>query len=99
MQLIDGQCSCTHFCCLRSFLLSSVILCYDCTYNVTPPPHTHLPLCPPRASGSFALGVTFDASAAGGSAPECVPNVRSAWAALAALGDSPEGRSAINKVS
>lgn len=42
--------------------------------------------------GSFAQGVTYDASAAGGGSDACVHHVRSAWKALFAVGRSAAGR-------
>lgn len=35
--------------------------------------------------------MTYDASAAGGSAPACVANVRASWAAIAAAAETPAG--------
>lgn len=44
---------------------------------------------PEPDAGGFAEVVTFDASAAGGSAPACADNLRAAWAALLAAGKEP----------
>lgn len=52
---------------------------------------------PPQDPEAFARIVTQDASAEGGSAPACAGNVREAWHALAAVGDSAKGRRAIGK--
>ncbi|KAG2446301.1 hypothetical protein HXX76_000889 [Chlamydomonas incerta] len=43
-------------------------------------------------SGSFAKGVTYDASELAGSAPACVGNVRATWDLLASYGGDDEGR-------
>jgi hypothetical protein len=49
-------------------------------------PACHVPCCPPSPpqdppfdDGSFAAGVTYDASPAAGSAPACIDNVRATW--------------------
>eukprot|EP00798_Chlamydomonas_sp_ICE-L_P010049 gene10049-7941_t len=43
-------------------------------------------------SGAFAKGVTYDASEAGGSNPNCVPNLRKGVALLMELGQNVSGR-------
>lgn len=47
---------------------------------------------PPFDAGSFAEGVTYDATPAAGAPAACAPRVRSAWATLARLGASEAGR-------
>lgn len=44
---------------------------------------------PEPDAGGFAEVVTFDASAAAGSAPACQDNMRAGWAALFAAGKTP----------
>lgn len=50
---------------------------------------------PPFNAGSFAAGVTYDATPAAGAAAACVDNVRSIWAALVDLGANKAGRRTI----
>ncbi|GLC44866.1 hypothetical protein PLESTM_001655800 [Pleodorina starrii] len=48
---------------------------------------------PPFDSGSFARGVTYDATELAGSAPTCVDNVRKTWSLLTKYGSDDKGRS------
>lgn len=50
---------------------------------------------PPYDPGSFAKIVTRSASPEHGCEEACVPNVRAAWQALFALGESAKGRKKI----
>ncbi|GFR51787.1 hypothetical protein Agub_g14244, partial [Astrephomene gubernaculifera] len=47
---------------------------------------------PPFDTGSFAKGVTYDASDIAGSAPACISNVRDTWDLLKVYGSDEEGR-------
>ncbi|GAX83175.1 hypothetical protein CEUSTIGMA_g10601.t1 [Chlamydomonas eustigma] len=44
----------------------------------------------------FAKGTTYDASEAGGSNANCVPNVKRGWQLLKSFGATPEGRSTLH---
>lgn len=47
---------------------------------------------PPFDSGSFAKGVTYDASEMAGSPAACTDNVRAAWALMERRGQDVNGR-------
>jgi lysosomal Pro-X carboxypeptidase len=46
----------------------------------------------PHDLGGYSIVTTFDASPAGGSAPNCVPNVRRAWPTMRKWGKTADGR-------
>ena len=54
---------------------------------------------PPFDSGSFAKGVTYDASSAGGAAASCKDNVRAGWALLEELGKTETGATVAGAVA
>lgn len=60
-------------------------------------PVGQFPAVPGFNPSAFWDVVTRDASPAAGSAPDCVANVRQAFAQLFAAGSSPEGRSQLQQ--
>ena len=54
-------------------------------------------LDPPYDFESFSEGVTYDMSAAGGSAGACVANLRKAWSAIESAAGSAEGRKQLSQ--
>ncbi|GBF97767.1 hypothetical protein Rsub_10192 [Raphidocelis subcapitata] len=52
---------------------------------------------PPFDSGSFAEGVTYDATPAAGAPRSCAPRARGAWAAMGRLGGDAEGRATLRR--
>eukprot|EP00201_Polytomella_parva_P012460 CAMPEP_0175052382 /NCGR_PEP_ID=MMETSP0052_2-20121109/8331_1 /TAXON_ID=51329 ORGANISM="Polytomella parva, Strain SAG 63-3" /NCGR_SAMPLE_ID=MMETSP0052_2 /ASSEMBLY_ACC=CAM_ASM_000194 /LENGTH=486 /DNA_ID=CAMNT_0016316785 /DNA_START=459 /DNA_END=1919 /DNA_ORIENTATION=- len=52
---------------------------------------------PTYDTGSFAQGVTYDASMEAGSSRNCVYNVRAFWSTLSRLAQTPEGCALINQ--
>ncbi|KAG7390572.1 hypothetical protein PHYPSEUDO_007512 [Phytophthora pseudosyringae] len=51
----------------------------------------------PHDLGGYSQVTTFDASPAAGSAENCVPNVRRAWPAMKALGETEDGRRTLKR--
>lgn len=67
----------------------------QCTHTA----HKHTltqPQDPPFDSGSFAAGVTYDATPKAGAAASCAPRVRDSWRRLMALGRSEAGRATLH---
>jgi hypothetical protein len=64
-----------------------------------PRPHPPTPprQDPPYDSGSFAEGVTYDATPEAGAPRSCAPRVRKAWRALERLGGTEEGRTQLRR--
>lgn len=52
---------------------------------------------PPYDVNAFNIGVTFDASAAGGASDHCKINLKAAWPQILAAGQTVEGRALLSK--
>lgn len=65
--------------------------------SIAQPPPLPASQDPPFDAGSFAAGVTYDASEAAGAPPGCADALRRAWRVLLELGSDAGGRTIINE--